>query len=233
MCEAAFATTGSSDALKAATGVTVSDAEYQSFVFACRNLYVLAEGLGWNAPCVPASVEWRIYAHSHLVAWSFSFFIFIFKLVHMHTHVHRPPDKHATVSVGTAALIEYLQSTEPAAEYTFVLGADAFVDLVSEKWKESARLLQLLQGRFIVLERPEENSDTNNEENARHLLQTQVRAVPGARLLRVDHLTAVSSSQVRECGDVHLLQTMVVPAVLDYMRQHGLYAAFENNNNIN
>jgi nicotinic acid mononucleotide adenylyltransferase len=158
-----------------------------------------------------------------------------------------PLDERDQVSVGTASLLEYLykcniqdhekDSEQEKEEYSFVLGADAFLDLVADKWKESARVLELLQGRIVVLERltlATDNTNTSttthdaNADDADMVLKKAVEAVTGARLLRVDHLNQVSSSQVRTCTSVQELKehNMVVPAVLEYMRQHGLYAAF-------
>jgi nicotinic acid mononucleotide adenylyltransferase len=160
-----------------------------------------------------------------------------------------PPDKRDQVSVGTAALIEYLnknkennkldeQGEEVEEQYSFVMGADTFLDLIAGKWKESARVLDLLQGRLVVLERLTNNSTataSTGDYNAADTvadndvaLNKAVEAVPGARLLRVDNLNHISSSQVRACRSVVEMQeqNMVVPAVLEYMRQHGLYVAF-------
>jgi nicotinic acid mononucleotide adenylyltransferase len=163
-----------------------------------------------------------------------------------------PPEKRDQVSVGTAALIEYLNKNKNKQDdtedeevdveevYSFVMGADTFLDLTAGKWKESARVLDLLQGRLVVLEREQLNANSTagastGDDNAAATdtadnvaLKKAVDAVPGARLLRVDNLNHISSSQVRACPSVVEIreQNMVVPAVLEYMRQHGLYAAF-------
>jgi nicotinic acid mononucleotide adenylyltransferase len=155
-----------------------------------------------------------------------------------------PPEKRDQISVGTAALIEYLnknnaKNKDDAVEevYSFVMGADTFLDLTAGKWKESERVLDLLQGRLVVLERETINSTTASASDgnaaANVALKKAVEAVPGARLLRVDNLNHISSSQVRDCRPVAEIQeqNMVVPAVLEYMRQHGLYAAFNNGDN--
>jgi nicotinic acid mononucleotide adenylyltransferase len=161
-----------------------------------------------------------------------------------------PPEKRDQVSVGTAALIEHLnkqddKDKEVEEQYSFVMGADTFLDLTAGKWKESARVLDLLQGRLVVLEREQltTNStastatasigDDHAADTADNVaLKKAVEAVPGARLLRVDNLNHISSSQVRACRSVAEMQeqNMVVPAVLEYMRQHGLYTAFGGDN---
>jgi nicotinic acid mononucleotide adenylyltransferase len=168
-----------------------------------------------------------------------------------------PEQKRDQVSVGTAALIEYLnkrnskgndrqdgdnKDEEVEEVYSFVMGADTFLDLTAGKWKESARVLDLLQGRLVVLEREQLTAksasttsstsmgDDNGAANA--ALKEAVEAVSGARLLKVDNLNHISSSQVRACPSVAAIQeqNMVVPAVLEYMRQHELYAVFGGDN---
>jgi nicotinic acid mononucleotide adenylyltransferase len=172
-----------------------------------------------------------------------------------------PLDQQDQVSVGTASLIAYLNKTnnnnkddkgeeEQVEEiYSFVMGADTFLDLTAGKWKESARVLDLLQGRLVVLERlttavastatgdDSNAADTDTADNkAAVALQKRVEAVPGARLLRVDNLNNISSSQVRECHNRPVAeiqeQNMVVPAVLEYMRQHGLYRYGKDDGNV-
>ena len=89
------------------------------------------------------------------------------------------------------------------------------MDLMAGKWKESQRVMELLQGRFVVFDR---HSANNNEELVRKIQNT-----PGAQLLRIDSLTNVSSSQVRQCSDESQLAKMVTPSVLEYMKENKLY----------
>ena len=144
--------------------------------------------------------------------------------------------ERAHVSVGTAALLEYLleqqSNCDSEVKYTFCLGADAFMDLTAGKWKESARVLTLLQGRFLVFHRIEEGNDNKNAaitNTSRLAIQERVQSVPGARLISVPSLGAVSSSRVREAvaaQDWNVFQsdeTMVDPKVLTYIRDNGLY----------
>jgi nicotinic acid mononucleotide adenylyltransferase len=82
---------------------------------------------------------------------------------------------------------------------SFVMGADTFLDLNAGKWKESARVLDVLQGRLVVLERETTNSTTasTGDDNAAAdttdnvALKMTVEAVPGAKLLRVDNLNHI------------------------------------------
>jgi nicotinic acid mononucleotide adenylyltransferase len=187
-----------------------------------------------------------------------------------------PLDQQDQVSVGTASLIAYLTRNkqtnnnnankvndegeeEVVEQFSFVMGADTFLDLTAGKWKESARVLDLLQGRLVVLERltltttttASTCTTTDDDNNAAHAdttadtadhmaaavaLQKAVEAVPGARLLRVENLNNTSSSQVRECHSRPVAeiqeQNMVVPAVLEYMCQHGLYGYGKQDGNV-
>ena len=137
-------------------------------------------------------------------------------------------DESARSQVGTAALLDYLESDadtniENKTVFFFCLGADAFLDLMASKWKESDRVLQLLDGgrHLVVLHRSLDgdlaDNDANDNELRRRVQET------GARLLRVGHLGSISSSQVRACSDVEQLRTMVAPKVLNYMQLHCLY----------
>lgn len=82
---------------------------------------------------------------------------------------------------------------------SFVMGADTLLDLNAGKWKESARVLDVLQGRLVVLERETTNSTTasTGDDNAAAdttdnvALKMTVEAVPGAKLLRVDNLNHI------------------------------------------
>jgi nicotinic acid mononucleotide adenylyltransferase len=146
-------------------------------------------------------------------------------------------EERAKVAVGTAALLEYLHAqqqqqddaTEQATEYTFCLGADAFLDLTAGKWKESARVLDLLQGRLLVLHRVD-NESPGPEKGSSEELRDRVAAVPGATLLSLPSLGAVSSSRVREAVAAEEWESflqdegVIHPDVLAYIQQQGLYS---------
>jgi nicotinic acid mononucleotide adenylyltransferase len=146
-----------------------------------------------------------------------------------------PEEARATVSVGTAALLEYLAEIDQIrgqqCEYTFCLGSDTFLDLTAGKWKESDRVLELLQGRFIVLHRTEEETQTSDTNTVRKQVEQRVANVPGAQLLTISALGAVSSSMVREAiaaggkssATLDGNESLVHPAVLSYIRDKGLY----------
>jgi nicotinic acid mononucleotide adenylyltransferase len=148
--------------------------------------------------------------------------------------VRTSEEARAQVSVGTAALLEYLHQQDDSQhmehEYTFCLGADAFLDLTADKWKESERVLQLLQGRFLVLHRVDSERENGQGEVSAIELRDRVAAVPGATLVSVPSLGAVSSSRVRDAVDAGEWASLkdehvMHPQVLDYIRQQGLYTS--------
>lgn len=93
------------------------------------------------------------------------------------------------------------------------------MDLTDGKWKESDRVINLLGGRFLVFYRHESREQWQNDKQ----LRRRVQRLTGAKLLKVDHLQDVSSSQVRASTSVDYMETMVSPQVLKYMREHNLY----------
>lgn len=126
--------------------------------------------------------------------------------------------------MGTAALLKYLHEEfdkEGNIEFYFCMGSDAFIDFAEGKWKESGRIKQLLQGRFIVLHRQQEGVN----EDRQGLLEQRVRETPGAVILDLCtiQLTDVSSTQVRECRDQSLLAKLTLPSVVEYMKQNSMY----------
>mmetsp|Transcript_16381 Transcript_16381/g.40009 ORF Transcript_16381/g.40009 Transcript_16381/m.40009 type:complete len:119 (-) Transcript_16381:1194-1550(-) len=112
-----------------------------------------------------------------------------------------------------------LREEEPESEFSFCLGADTFVDLTSLKWKRSADVLRLLEGRLVVFSRKGTNINTKEQIE----LVNQRQGVD-ALLLEVDTLTDVSSSMIRACKDDKILQTSLSPSVLEYMKAHHLFA---------
>mmetsp|Transcript_14743 Transcript_14743/g.40731 ORF Transcript_14743/g.40731 Transcript_14743/m.40731 type:complete len:310 (+) Transcript_14743:119-1048(+) len=146
------------------------------------------------------------------------------------------------VAVGTAALMEYLLQTEGVdTQFSFCLGADSFLSLMEGKWNESPRVLELLRGQFIVVNRIYANDNENRgdnyeqqqqqQHNERQALRERVEAVPGAKLLPPNPtLGAVSSSQVRSWLQRGVVEDelrgrpdRISPSVLSYIQRRGLY----------
>jgi nicotinic acid mononucleotide adenylyltransferase len=80
--------------------------------------------------------------------------------------------KSKAISIGTADLLEYYQSEDrnnnddnnAQVDYTLCLGADTFLDLTSGKWRRTQDILDLIQGRFLVLYRATEATTTYDQE---------------------------------------------------------------------
>jgi len=79
-------------------------------------------------------------------------------------------DPTNAIRVGTADLLEYFVEQDRLAnnesnQYTLCLGADTFLDLTSGKWRRTQEILDLIQGRFVVLYRATHDDDENDDEN--------------------------------------------------------------------
>jgi nicotinate-nucleotide adenylyltransferase len=109
---------------------------------------------------------------------------------------------------GTSYSIETIEKVRAglaaADELFFLIGADAFGEI--ETWRRWRDVVQSVE--FIVVSRP----------------QRQYAIPAGARVYRLDDLEVpTSSSEIRRklaCGD---FRVDVAPAVLDYIRERGLY----------
>ena len=125
---------------------------------------------------------------------------------------------HSNISIGTADLLEYFQNTANNEECTLCLGADTFLDLVSGKWRRTNDILQLCQGRFIVLYRKEEDisnslaeheteyQEEHSEQPCPHQQAKLQQAIDklneqygahSAQLLHIPTLGSVSSTLIR------------------------------------
>jgi nicotinic acid mononucleotide adenylyltransferase len=120
---------------------------------------------------------------------------------------------------GTADLLEMLREEEPDADFSFCLGADTFLDLTSFKWKRSREVLQLLEGRLVVLSRRGTNFDIRK-------LVYKVNELDGmkAMLIEVPTLTDISSSLIRSCAEEEILKQSLQMGVLDYIKENKLYS---------
>jgi nicotinic acid mononucleotide adenylyltransferase len=135
------------------------------------------------------------------------------------------------ISFGTATLLDYLHSSDNSSDaetttrYSLALGADTFCDLVQGKWKESARVLQLVDKFYVFARKETPTSESNEMPSSSSVLQDYLHQIGDrAILLQVDHLQDVSSSKARECTNVDELKSMVPEPVVEYILQHGLYA---------
>lgn len=119
-----------------------------------------------------------------------------------------------------------LREEEPESEFTFCLGTDTFVDLTSLKWKRSADVLRLLEGRLVVFSRKGSNIIAKEQIE----LVNKQQGID-AQFVEIETLTDVSSSMIRACKDDKILQRSLSPSVLEYIKEHHLYAfSFQSSN---
>jgi nicotinate-nucleotide adenylyltransferase len=96
------------------------------------------------------------------------------------------------------------QSLDPGDELFFIIGTDAFAEIATwHRWQDVVREVD-----FIVVMRPGHGYYTP----------------PGARVRRLETIALpVSSSEIRQKLAAGEASAELPPAVLDYIRQHGLY----------
>jgi nicotinate (nicotinamide) nucleotide adenylyltransferase len=104
---------------------------------------------------------------------------------------------------GTIDVVRALRAEHPDVDLALLLGGDTYRDLEAGLWKESAALLATTP--VVIVPRRGQAED--------------VPATEGAPAL-----AAVSSSAARASRDEAFLGQVLDPAVLAYVREHGLYA---------
>ena len=162
-------------------------------------------------------------------------------------------EEKAALRVGTADLLEMLMEDEQKingdnatkdfskTEFSFCLGADTFMDLTDWKWRRSQDVLKLLEGRLVVVDRKQEDSNTfegSIEKASYETMQEQqkdklknrideINATPLGNgkivLLDVPSLGDVSSSKIRNAENKNLVKHMLPTKVLDYVITNNLY----------
>lgn len=126
-----------------------------------------------------------------------------------------------SLRVGTADLLDLLLEQEPESDFTFCLGSDTFIDLTNWKWRRSKDILKLLQGRILVVDRP---GNTITDGLQERIDAVNKRESANVRLLRVPSLDSVSSTMIRSCADEEKLKSLLVPAVLAYIKEQKMYS---------
>ena len=129
----------------------------------------------------------------------------------------------AAIRVGTADLLDMLLEEEPHAEFSFAMGADTFMDLTDWKWRRSKDVLQLLDGRFVVMIRRGLAMSKDQVQERLDQLNSSQDTDGTARLLDIPTLSDVSSTKIRASSDTEMLSTMLTPTVLEYIRTRKLY----------
>eukprot|EP00977_Amphora_coffeiformis_P011574 scaffold2782_cov182-Amphora_coffeaeformis.AAC.4 len=138
---------------------------------------------------------------------------------------------HVGIATKLSTLSEFDEiRVLPVYRHTYAVSLFPTSRQVTGKWKESDRVLQLLQGRFLVLNRVNGVMATTNTVPTE--LQDRVNKIKGARLVSIPSLGDVSSSRVREAvgkGDWEALDAqMLSPKVLAYIRNKGLYTSVQS-----
>lgn len=57
------------------------------------------------------------------------------------------------ICIGTADILDMLIAEEPTVDFSLALGSDTFLDLTDRKWKRSSDVIDLVNGRVIVIQR--------------------------------------------------------------------------------
>jgi hypothetical protein len=108
-------------------------------------------------------------------------------------------------------LVLALQMRYPETHFCFLLGSDAFSDLLLGKWKESEQLLDLLE--FHVAVRP--GCDIVD--------MRKVPPPPKCNIHVIPELTDISSSYVRRHTTSWRAQQAMHPPVYEYIREQKLF----------
>ena len=119
-----------------------------------------------------------------------------------------------------------LTTNEPDVDFTLALGTDTFVDLASGKWRRTAEVFKLVGHRMIVFRRHSVHDGAAEEDIIQqHIAKWQIfnGTTPSIRLVEIPSLADVSSSIVRSTNDESILNDMVTPPILEYMKQNKLY----------
>lgn len=98
------------------------------------------------------------------------------------------------------------------------------MDLTAWKWRRSKDVLNLLEGRLVVLHR---KGMTNDDLHSRVDQVNKAEGRGNTVLMAVPSLLDVSSSRVRSTTDEEILSTMLSLDVLEYIKRNKLYAFAE------
>ena len=136
--------------------------------------------------------------------------------------------------IGTADLLEWLMydKFKNGVKFTLTLGSDSYLDLSKFKWKRSLDILELTEGRILVISR-KSSEENENKENDKILASTveemNLEYNASIQIARLDCLSNVSSTLVRNTSDLNVLKDYVAPSILEYIQQHRLYSFAQNN----
>ncbi len=141
-------------------------------------------------------------------------------------------EEKSRLRLGTFDLIHYLNEQSSLKgvdeEYTIAMGSDTFMDLTSFKWRNSKEVIQLVEGRFVV--KPRINDDSYSESDIWERINSvndQIKSENPSFQMNVQLLTNAisdtSSSAARESCDENFLATFLDEMVLEYIKNNRLY----------
>eukprot|EP01039_Chlorochromonas_danica_P008378 gene8378-9234_t len=134
--------------------------------------------------------------------------------------------------VGTIDILDYLNSLHPDGfKWFWIMGMDTFIDLASNKWKESQRLLSSMS--FVVFKRPGFLLTEDQQVVVNEVLRRPQSAV---QFIEPSSLTDISSTQLRtrlsclssdtQHADWTRDEKVVSPLVLNYLLERNLYKRY-------
>eukprot|EP00978_Attheya_sp_CCMP212_P023348 scaffold71399_cov72-Attheya_sp.AAC.1 len=132
-------------------------------------------------------------------------------------------EERKRLRVGTADLLDMLRNSNPNVDFSLMLGSDTFLDLTSWKWRRSRDVIQLVEGRLLVIQRKGVIENTKVDQKLQ-LVNEMVQDPNAAQTLLISSLSSVSSTLVRSSTDEQLLNDSITPDVLQYMKDNKLYA---------
>ena len=112
-----------------------------------------------------------------------------------------PPDSR----VDTYSVVCHFQASFPDTAFSLLLGGDTYRDLLAGKWTNGDKLQQIIS--LVVLQR-EGVSVVQNR----------------TTMIEIPELKDVSSTLARSTTDVAVLSELLEPQVIEYIREHQLYA---------
>lgn len=147
----------------------------------------------------------------------------------------RDDEQKSSLRVGTSDLLDMFTEQEPGVDFTIALGADTFIDLASGKWRRTEDVFRMVGYRMVVFRRLSEDGCSGESTEKDQLLQESVAkwqlinsTESSIRLINIPTLSNVSSSAVRKSSDETVMKQMLTSEVLDYIRQHKMYALAES-----
>ena len=123
-----------------------------------------------------------------------------------------------------------LTNDEPDVDFSLALGADAFIDLASCKWKRTEDVFKLVGYRMVVFRRISNAAEEKNQllqESITKWQQPTNTIQASIRVIQIPTLSNVSSSAVRSATDESILKEMLSRDVFDYIRQNRMYSLAE------